>query len=201
MLFRSLEYVNAVAGLESTFTEAQRAAGDVNGDNMVTVEDAQMILLYYVTNTVSGESVTWEQLLGFERAQYIRTSWSHGEYPVVTKITSEDALESYINANKKLYDLAFERSEKSFTEAAAEYTSEWFDKHQLVIVLLAEGSGSIRHTVSGVSKEQIQITRSAPETMTADMAAWFILIELDKSAEISDQVSVKLNQLDWDKKS
>jgi hypothetical protein len=59
-----VEYVNAMTGLESSLTEKQKLAGDVNGDKEISVEDAQTILLYYVRNTLSGETVTWDDLLG-----------------------------------------------------------------------------------------------------------------------------------------
>ena len=59
-----LEYVNAMTGLESDLTEKQKLAGDVNGDKEISVEDAQTILLYYVSNTISGETITWDELLG-----------------------------------------------------------------------------------------------------------------------------------------
>lgn len=59
-----LEYVNAMTGLESTLTEKQKLAADVNGDKEISVEDAQTILIYYVSNTLSGENVTWDELLG-----------------------------------------------------------------------------------------------------------------------------------------
>ena len=53
-----------MTGLESGFNEKQQRAGDVNGDSEISVEDAQTILLFYVSNTLSGENVTWDELLG-----------------------------------------------------------------------------------------------------------------------------------------
>lgn len=48
---------------EMTPTEPEYLLGDINGDKKITVEDAQMILLYYVSNTLSGETVAWDDLL------------------------------------------------------------------------------------------------------------------------------------------
>lgn len=48
---------------ETTPTEPEYLLGDINGDKKITVEDAQMILLYYVSNTLSGETVAWDDLL------------------------------------------------------------------------------------------------------------------------------------------
>ena len=59
-----LAYVQTMAGLESGLTEQQAKAADINGDKTVSVEDAQLILIYYVSNTISGQNVTWDELLG-----------------------------------------------------------------------------------------------------------------------------------------
>ena len=64
-----LAYVDAMSGLESNLTEKQKLAGDINGDKEISVEDAQTILIYYVRNTLSSESVTWDELLGRKPAE------------------------------------------------------------------------------------------------------------------------------------
>jgi GH25 family lysozyme M1 (1,4-beta-N-acetylmuramidase) len=56
-------YTDAVSETDSGLSEMQRLAGDINGDGALTIEDAQMILRYYVSNTLSGQPVTWEELL------------------------------------------------------------------------------------------------------------------------------------------
>ncbi|MBQ9906502.1 MAG: hypothetical protein IJM46_07005, partial [Oscillospiraceae bacterium] len=48
-------------------TDAQFRAADVNQDGELSVDDAQNILIYYVTNTVSGKNITWEELLGINK--------------------------------------------------------------------------------------------------------------------------------------
>ena len=53
-----------MAGNESGLSDLQAKAANVNGDNEVSVDDAQMILIYYVMNTLSGTPTTWEELLG-----------------------------------------------------------------------------------------------------------------------------------------
>ena len=73
-----------MSGLESRFSEKQKLAGDINTDREISVEDAQYILLYYVRNTLSGQSVTWETLLGRNaQAQTLpQTSAMPFRYPV-----------------------------------------------------------------------------------------------------------------------
>ena len=49
--------------MDSGLTAQQLKAADINGDGDVSVDDAQLILLYYVSNTLSGQSVTWDELI------------------------------------------------------------------------------------------------------------------------------------------
>ena len=47
-----------------SLTAAQKTASDVNSDGSIDCADAQIILLYYVSNTLCGQNVTWDELLG-----------------------------------------------------------------------------------------------------------------------------------------
>ena len=44
-------------------TELQAKAADINEDGIVSVDDAQWILLYYVKNYLSGVATSWEDIL------------------------------------------------------------------------------------------------------------------------------------------
>ncbi|MBQ9905272.1 MAG: leucine-rich repeat protein [Oscillospiraceae bacterium] len=196
-----LAYVQTMAGLESGLTEQQTKAGDINGDNTVSVEDAQNILIYYVNNTISDIPTTWETLLGKIGEQYIRTPNRSADYPIVKQFASRAELDSYIAENQDALDFsvnsgpgAFDTA--GFTEAAAKYTDDWFKEYKLLLVVLQEYSGSISHKVTSVSENAVRITRFVPKAQTTDMAAWHILIELDKSARISDQISVQFTNSD-----
>ncbi len=57
-------YTKRIAGVDMGLTEEQLKAADVNEDGELSVDDAQNILIYYVNNTVAGNVLTWEQLLG-----------------------------------------------------------------------------------------------------------------------------------------
>lgn len=117
-------------------------------------------------------------------ARYIRTDGYHGNisYPRLQLIRSTDQLESYCEENRSLYQLeqGTDGSE-SFLEACGRYDEAYFEKQCLILVLLQEGSGSIRHkvdrvgTVDGETVISIQII--TPEVGTCDMALWHILIE------------------------
>jgi hypothetical protein len=134
--------------------------------------------------------------------QYIRTNGYHEdvEYPVVKIIRSVEELNAYYNENKERYDL--ERNDKvysdttiGFLDACDKYTAGYFEDQILVMVLLEEGSGSIRHNVDNVKhgsdgKLYISIRRDVPEVGTDDMAEWHILIEPEKDITVASESDV-----------
>lgn len=134
--------------------------------------------------------------------QYICTNGYHEdvEYPVVKIIRSVEELNAYYNENKERYDL--ERNDKvysdttiGFLDACDKYTAGYFEDQILVMVLLEEGSGSIRHNVDNVKhgsdgKLYISIRRDVPEVGTDDMAEWHILIEPEKDITVASESDV-----------
>lgn len=121
------------------------------------------------------------------------------KYPVVKLINSDEELTRYYDENKNLYD--FSHKEKvyvdttiGFVDAIEQYDAAWFTDHQLIIVLLEEGSGSVRHAVAGVDVEEKAVTiyRLEPEVGTADMAEWHILIGIDRVFEHETEIAVEL---------
>lgn len=128
-------------------------------------------------------------------AQYIRTDpyCEDNDYPSVVVIRSVEALQQYYEENKGMYDL--ERKEKvyadttiGFLDACDGYDEAYFAKQSLVMVILEEGSGSIRHEVMAVESTEvngqdglvIKIESRVPEVCTDDMAEWHILIETEE---------------------
>ncbi|MBQ6019220.1 MAG: dockerin type I repeat-containing protein [Clostridia bacterium] len=137
------------------------------------------------------------QLPGVRGTQYIRTArnkYDAPESPAVHLIRSGAELEKYYNDNKEefSFDKPFDPS-PSFRDACEKYDREFFDRSDLLIVFLEEGSGSIRHEVTGVTKtpegRQVSIRADSPRVQTCDMAYWQILIELDKGF-ITDEKTV-----------
>ena len=136
-----------------------------------------------------------EQAVGFQ-ARYVRTDGYHdGEaYPKTVWITSAGELREYCEANRDYYWMGSVTDPNSgrdvgFTAAVSGYGDAFFEAHDLLFVLLEEGSGSIRHEVtavralpSGDGKYVIrpEITEIIPEAMSDDMAEWHILIEIEK---------------------
>lgn len=141
--------------------------------------------------------------------QYIRTDGYHDgvRYPVVTVIHSVNELNAYYEANKDKYSLERRAgaissdSTVGFLDACDKYDEEYFESKILLIVLLEEGSGSVRHKVERVANEAdgitVDITTIVPEIGTCDMAEWHILIEPEVGfAEDADDVTVYIDGRD-----
>jgi len=142
--------------------------------------------------------------------QYIRTDGYHDgvRYPVVTVIHSVDELNAYYQANKDKYSLERRAGAISsdstigFLDACDKYDEEYFESKILLMVLLEEGSGSVRHKVervaNGADGITVDITTIVPEIGTCDMAEWHILIEPEACvfAEDADDVTVYIDGRD-----
>lgn len=129
-----------------------------------------------------GPGSTSEPICYDFEAQYIRTNgWQDGEkYPKAIPISTRIDLEDYFNRNKDIYDL------KKFESAIEKYDEDWFNAGQmLLIVVVEEGSGSIGHEATCLTRDYLTIDRTIPEVGTADMAEWHILVETDMG-NISD---------------
>ncbi len=116
-------------------------------------------------------------------AQYVRSDSSASMYSNNIVITSQSQLKEY--ANRISEDAQYVDS-SPFDKAVQKYTDEFFTKKQLVVCVLEEPSGSIRHKVQKVGLGEndnlvVFIERDVPEIGTCDMALWHIIIETDKT--------------------
>ncbi len=134
-----------------------------------------------------------------KNTQYVRTNGRKEgtRYPKAVLIRSVDELDDYYAANKNFYSLDRGTSDGnvSFLDACRRYDDAYFEKQLLVLVLLEEGSGSIRHQVTNVYKDpdgflNIRITREIPETGTADMARWHLFVEVGKGIALPDESKI-----------
>lgn len=142
-----------------------------------------------------------ETVCSFE-AQYIRTDGYHEDlsYPIVYVIHSAEELKTYYEENKSLYDLDRRENPASdqtigFLDACDRYDDSYFENRILLMVLLQEGSGSIRHQVDSLtltenSQLSVAITSLIPEVGTDDMALWHILIAPEAGISVSDAEDV-----------
>lgn len=125
--------------------------------------------------------------------QYIQTDGYHDGtvYPVVTLIGSAEELKAYYEANKDFYDLGhrekvYTNTSVGFADAITKYDAAWFETHRLILVLMEEGNGAVRHEVTGVtvypdgSEVLVEVIGVIPEEGPDVMAEWHILIEMER---------------------
>ena len=161
----------------------------------------EMWASFTVSRTDDADKDIKKTFIDFD-TQYIRTDGYHEniEYPVVKIIRSVDELNAYYDSNKDKYNLERREDPASdstigFLDACDKYNAEYFENQILVMVLLEEGSGSVRHNVDNVKhgsdgKLYISIRRDVPEVGTDDMAEWHILIEPEKDVNVANDSDV-----------
>ena len=143
-------------------------------------------------------------------AQYIRTDGysENRSYPYHVVINSREELEAYYKANKEFFDLAHKENIYSdttigFLDACNKYDDAYFERQNLVLIVLEESSGSIHHEITDVrhhsdgngsfSGWDIAISRTVPEVGTDDMAQWHLLLEVQMGDVIKRDDDVWIN--------
>jgi hypothetical protein len=119
-------------------------------------------------------------------AQYLRTNKHEKTTPITTVISSKTQLDQYYEdacPNRYYPEENVDYYAKIFKDAIKKYTDGFFTDHFLVVVLLEERSGSIKHEVEKIDEDgNIFIKRVLPGgDMTDDMAEWHIVIEINKN--------------------
>ena len=143
-------------------------------------------------------------------AQYIRTNGGSDEasYPYHTVISSRAELEAYYEARKDIYNLerrenVYADSTIGFLDACDKYDDAYFERQNLVLIVLQEGSGSIRHEITDVRRHSMEngaldgwditIDVKAPEVVTDDMAQWHLFLEVQMGDVIKPTDKVWIN--------
>ncbi|MBP0971498.1 MAG: Ig-like domain-containing protein, partial [Oscillospiraceae bacterium] len=181
---------------EAAMTDQGRQNADVTHDGNTDGQDAAK-LLQFIAKKLGSEDLT-EKNYAFS-AVYVRTPIKNtGSDPQVKTFSTREELDAFIAENAEAMQISDIDEEPgiSLADAAAKYTSDWFDAHKLLIVSLTDPSGSIRHAVTGVSEDIVRIDLFNTHGGFFDMADWHILIELDKSAKLSDDMHVLTNAVD-----
>ena len=136
------------------------------------------------------------------QTQYIRTDGGDesSQYPSYVIIHSRAELEQYYEDNKMVYDLEHHEQVYSdttigFLDAKEQYDDAFFADRDLIILVLEEGSGSIRHEVNSIrpyydNTWQLTVRRITPEVCTDDMAQWHLLIEVQKNLIAEDETII-----------
>lgn len=143
-------------------------------------------------------------------AQYIRTDGYSEDrsYPYHVVIDSKEELEAYYEDNKELFylerkEVVYPNATIGFLDACDKYDDTYFERQNLVLIILEEGSGSIRHEITDVRPHRdengtslgwdITINRIVPEVGTADMAEWHLFLEVQMGSVIEDDDNVWIN--------
>lgn len=170
--------------------------GDANGDGTVDNLDAAMVLKY------DAGLDPFLKACGFE-ARYVRfipdkylfeLDLIPGASPMF--LTSVGDLEDYLGDVTTLEDEGYDAwgSGEDFAPYE-EYDESFFEGKVLLLLLLQEGSGSMRNKVDSVTLDSdglnVVMEHISPEIGTDDIAFWTVFIALDKSCLVpSEKVNV-----------
>ena len=135
--------------------------------------------------------------------QYIHTPGPYdATYPKTVVIRSRQELMAYYETQKDTYFLARRENYGAdytigFLDACDRYDDAYFENRILVLVLLQEPSGSNRHQVSSVVKDDtgmlnIRITSLIPEAGDCDMAQWHLFIEPAAGVQLENDTNINL---------
>ena len=153
-----------------------RSMGPQSTGSVSSGEDAQ-----------SSSPVSQTLSMSESQIQYVRTNgyveWL--KYPRFVRITSIEDLRKYYETYSGIYYLGHMSESPGWLDAVADYDDDWFGQNDLLMLVLEEGSGSIRHRVSVENADDgayLRLERIVPNAQTCDMAEWHVLIEMEKSA-------------------
>jgi len=173
-------FINGVSNIPKTIKDnLDESKYKYEGDDIVSPDDIIGRIDIFSTKA-SGNPLP----IDFS-TQIVRTDGYNEDisYPVITTVSSVKELNSYYEKYKNNYNL---KSRKPYTtgfaDAIEKYNDDYFKNSSLVIVILEEGSGSIRHSVSEVMNDgKIVIKRNPSDGGgTDDMAQWHVIIEIPK---------------------
>ena len=111
--------------------------------------------------------------------------------PAVFLFDTLEELNRYYEENRENYVFS------GLAEAIREYNEVWFSTHQILLVVLREGSGAIRHLVTQVTAGQdpaIEIVDMTPSELTADEAVWHLLIETERVFDSADGIALRFSE-------
>lgn len=150
---------------------------DQSGDSMTIPASAEATTITVTAGAT--EPLTY-------KVQYFRTGGyvPETEYPYVVIVQSAKELADYISTNDKDYNFG-SRESTDFQQpggllpASDAYDDTFFSNNGLLLVVVEEPSGSIRHEFLGFGeRNEIRLRRLIPSVCTDDSANWHILIEL-----------------------
>lgn len=162
---------------------------------------ALLMLLTICISSLSGCAQNTQPPASYAfEAQYIRTNCCDDmEFPTYALINSREELDAYYEANKNTFNLerretVFADTTIGFLDACDKYDDAYFETHNLLLIVLEESSGSIRHQITDVRRAEgtagwtVTVKRIQPSKIqTADMAAWHLFLEVQMGKVIAPQ--------------
>ncbi|MEG1257010.1 hypothetical protein [Clostridium sp.] len=150
------------------------------------------------TSNISDKVITNPGESGVElkfQASYVRTGGysSEKEYPMITICKTLEELKAHEGKVSGVKLLSAKMvSESSVQNIEKKYDEDFFKSKALIAITLKETSGSIRHEVEKVLKNNDEITvyigRNVPKIGTMDMAEWTIYVEVNSKDVDSDDI-------------
>ena len=114
------------------------------------------------------------------------------QYPKYYLFNTYDSFSKYLE-NDALTFGGYEDNQE-ISNLIKKYDEDYFNSHSLVILLLLEPSGSIRHQIESVKIVEnvlhVNLVKRVPEIGDSAMAVWSIFIELDKNNEKVKELEV-----------
>ena len=96
----------------------------------------------------------------------------------------------YIESKKQLSEISDKMAEyfsleREYNDEIVKYDEAFFEQNDLLMIYVWEGSGSVRHEITGLKKDQnnvltVTINRRVPEAGTADMAGYAVVVPISK---------------------
>ncbi len=158
------------------------------GINKSEIGESTEYLVNVITQQHTGNFIQ----LDYFDDNIIRTGYfGDGHDDKLIIIESFDELKEYYINNSENYNLSSNRdvyadTSVGFFDVVKDYDEKWFEENVLVMGMVEEGSGSIRHRIDGVYLEEdgrisLRYTKLMPEMGTDDMAGWHIMVALKKA--------------------
>ena len=168
---------------------------DYNHDEKINIFDFVLMKNHIFKSAKPIVSPEQEQP-AFYGAKYIRhNDVEYGSENSYHVIRNHKELESFITA--RCESVSMNSTICELENQLAYYNTEFFETHDLIIVSIEEGSGSISHEVQGITADEnnnwtVTINRNIPLQGTCDMASWAIFVETNKAVESAKSVTI-----DW----
>lgn len=172
MLDEDMEAPDAVAYLD--LDEPVGSAETVEGELYGRCQEKSVGAVSYDGAAAVGPEYSW-----FQNDQYLRVTYGDTPESGARIIGNGQSLEEFL-ARFPSDDLS---------EVRVRYNGDYFVSGRLLAAVVEEPSGSIRHRIAGLLREQVTIEQTSPYC-TEDMAAWLILAEVDSTFHDGDELSV-----------